>query len=103
MKLRAEETQISAVVPKTLRARLEKVVRARGLKKGYLIERALEHHLRALEEIPEEFVIPPTLVVAPAAFDDILRKLKAPPRPTPDLVRLMRGEKISEDGLHPGA
>ncbi len=103
MKLKVEETQISAVVSKTLRDRLEKVVRARGLKKGYLIERALEHHLRALEEIPEEFVIPPTLVVTPGAFDEILRKLKAPPKPTPELERLMRGEPISEDGLHPGA
>lgn len=94
------ETQISAFVSKTVKARLEEVVRARGLKKGFVIERALEHHLRALQHIPEEFIIPPTLVVTNESFDKILKQLKASPKPTPELRRLMRGDPVSEDGLY---
>jgi uncharacterized protein (DUF1778 family) len=101
MKLKdTQETQISAFVSKSVKARLEKVVRARGLKKGFVIERALAHHLQALEEIPEEFIIPPTLVVTADSFDKLLKRLKSPPAPTAALRALMRGDSISEDGLH---
>jgi len=101
MKLKdTRETQISAFVSKSVKARLEKVVRARGLKKGFVIERALAHHLHALEEIPGEFIIPPTLVVTADSFDTLLKKLKNPPAPTVALRALMRGESVSEDGLH---
>jgi uncharacterized protein (DUF1778 family) len=96
----AQETQISAFVSKTLKMRLERVVRARGLKKGFVIERALEHHLQALQEIPGEFIIPPTLVVTSESFEKLLKQLKSPPKPTPALRNLMRGDSISEDGLH---
>jgi uncharacterized protein (DUF1778 family) len=96
----SHETQISAFVSKTVKARLEKVVRARGLKKGFVIERALEHHLQALQDINEEFIIPPTLVVTDDSFDRILKQLKASPKPTADLGRLMRGDPVSEDGLY---
>ena len=65
----AHETQISAFISKIVKARLEKLVRTRGLKKGFVIERALEHHLQALQEIPEEFIIPPTLVVTTNGAD----------------------------------
>jgi len=95
-----QETQISAFVSKTVKARLEKVARARGLKKGFVIERALDHHLQALEEIPDEFIIPPTLVVTADSFDKLFKRLKSPPAPTAELRALMRGESIPEDGLH---
>jgi uncharacterized protein (DUF1778 family) len=95
-----KETQISAYISKTVKARLEKVVRARGLKKGFVIERALDHHLHALQEIPEEFIIPPTLVVTAESFDRLMKQLKRPPSPTPALRALMSGEAISEDGLY---
>jgi len=94
-----KETQISAFISRSVKARLEKVVRARGLKKGFVIERALDHHLHALQEIPEEFIIPPTLVVTPESFEQLMKQLKHPPSPTPALRALMRGEPISEDGL----
>lgn len=96
----AHETQISAFISKIVKARLEKLVRARGLKKGFVIERALEHHLQALQEIPEEFIIPPTLVVTPESFNKLLKQLKSPPQPTAALRRLMQGDAVSEDGLH---
>lgn len=94
------EIQISAYIAKPVKERLEKIVRARGLKKGFVIERALDHHLHALLEIPEEFIIPPTLVVTPESFERLMKKLKNPPSPTPGLRALMRGQTVAEDGLH---
>ena len=94
------ETQISAFVSRDVKTRLEKVVRARGLKKGFVIERALDHHLQALQEIPEEFIIPPTLVVTRQSFAKLLKQLKSPRKPTSALRTLMRGDAVAEDGLH---
>lgn len=96
----AKEIQISAFISKSVKERLEKVVRARGLKKGFVVERALDHHLHALQEIPEEFIIPPTLVVTPESFERLMKKLKNPPSPTSGLRGLMRGEAVAEDGLY---
>ena len=50
------ETQISAVVSETTKELLERHVRATGVKKGYLVEQALRHHLQALQELPAEVV-----------------------------------------------
>ncbi len=95
-----KETQISAYISESVKDELEKLVRARGLKKGFVIEQALEHHLRALRELPAEFVIPPTLVVTKDAMAGILRRLRSRPKPTKELRSLMKGEPVSEDGLH---
>jgi hypothetical protein len=94
------ETQISAFVSKDVKYRLEKMVRSRGLKKGFVIERALDHHLRALQEIPEEYIIPATLVVTGKSFGRLLLQLKTAPKPTSRLRTLMKGGAVPEDGLH---
>lgn len=95
-----KETQISGFIARDVKNDLERFVRARGLKKGYVIEQALRHHLQALKEIPEEFIVPPTLVVTNESFDALLKRLKKPPKPTAALRKLMRGESLSEDALH---
>lgn len=95
-----KETQISAYISGSVKEELEKLVRARGLKKGFVIERALEHHLRALRELPAEFIIPPTLVVTKESMAQVLKRLRSRPKPTEDLRRLMKGESVSEDGLY---
>ena len=48
----AKETQISALISETTRVRLEKHVRATGVKKGYLVEQALLHHWGATARAP---------------------------------------------------
>lgn len=68
-------TQISATISPETRDRLERYVRARGLKKGFVIEQALLHHLQAVSEIPEDVVIPPRLVVGRDAGERILERL----------------------------
>jgi hypothetical protein len=85
----AKETQISALISQTTRARLEKHVRATGLKKGYLVEQALLHHLQALDEVPSEYVVHPRLVVTRQSGEQVLKELQAG-KPTSALRKLMR-------------
>ncbi len=68
-------TQISANVSPETRDRLERYVRARGLKKGFVIEQALLHHLQAVSEMPDDAVVPPRLVVGPEVGDRLLERL----------------------------
>ena len=86
-----KDLQISAYISRDTREELERLARSRGLKKGFVIEQALRHHLQALREIPEEFIIPPTLVVSKDSFGRILKSLRSPRKPTSALRNLMRG------------
>jgi len=77
-----ERSQISAFVSDETRARFERYVDAHGMKKAAVIERALLHHLQALEELPSDIIIPPRLMVSSASFQQILERLEAPGEPT---------------------
>lgn len=84
-----KETQISALISETTRDRLEKHVRATGVKKGHLLEQALLHHMQALEELPAEFIIHPRIVVSRSTGQAILKQMESA-KPTRALRRLMR-------------
>ena len=84
------ETQISAFVSTSTRDLLDRHSRRTGIKKSRLIEDAIRHHLAALSEFPEEFVIPTRLVISNNDF----KKLAASTRngkPNAALRALMRG------------
>jgi len=83
-------TQISATISPATRERLERYVRARGMKKGYVIEQALLHHLQALSELPEDVVIPPRIVVDAASGQEILDRLDSGEGPNSGLTKLFR-------------
>ena len=85
----AKETQISALISESTRELLEKHVRRTGVKKGYLMEQALLHHLQALEELPAEFIVHPRIVLSRRSGKEILKQLKAA-EPTAALRKLMR-------------
>ena len=85
----SEETQISAIVSQTTKALLERQARATGMKKGYLIEQALLHHLQALQELPADFVIHPKLVLSKNSGQAVLKQVRAA-KPTKALRELMR-------------
>ncbi len=85
----AKVTQISAQVSETTRELMEKHVRQKGVKKGYLIEQALLHHLQALDELPAEYIIHPRIVVSRKTGDEMLRQAESA-EPTAALRRLMR-------------
>jgi hypothetical protein len=82
-------SQISAHVTRATRDAIERHVRATGVKKGYLLEQALRHHLQALQELPTDVIIHPRLVVTRKSGAAILRQI-AQAKPTPALRTLMR-------------
>jgi hypothetical protein len=83
------ETQISAVVSRTTSDLLERHVRATGVKKGHLVEQALRHHLRALQELPADVVVHPKLVVTRKSGEAILKHIRRG-KPTAALRDLLR-------------
>jgi uridine kinase len=87
------ETQISAFVSDTTKERLERYVRKRGVKKGYVLEQALSQYLTALEEIPEEYIVPTRIVLAKESFDRVVDLIEHPPKPTKELKQLMKRAK----------
>jgi hypothetical protein len=68
-------TQISANISPETWDRLERYVRARGLKKRFVIEQALLHHLQAVSAMPDDVMIPPRLVVGRETGDRLLERL----------------------------
>jgi hypothetical protein len=82
------ESQISAFISEETKRLLEEHTRATGVKKGFLVEQALRHHLEALRALPVDFIVPPRLVVSDASHRKI-RETK-PRAPTPALKRLMK-------------
>jgi hypothetical protein len=84
-----QETQISAVVSETTKELLERHVRATGVKKGYLVEQALRHHLQALQELPADVIVHPRLVVTRKSGATLLKEIEKA-EPTEALRDLLR-------------
>lgn len=83
------ETQISALVSRATSDLLERHVRATGVKKGHLVEQALRHHLQALQELPADVVVHPTLLVTRKSGQAILTQIETG-KPTAALRGLLR-------------
>lgn len=81
-------SQISAFISASTRARLERLVRARGVTKAHVIEQALLHHLQALDELPEDAILPARIVLDPAEANRLSALMDAPPAPTEAMKRL---------------
>ena len=78
----SEQTQISAFISDSTKQALEEYAEAHGVKKGYLIEAALLHHLQALRELPLDVIIPARLVVTNDSGQAVLKQIDKPQRPT---------------------
>ena len=83
--------QISAEISEGTRQLLERYSRAHGIKKQFLIESALLHHIQALEELPANIIVPPRIVVSAATGRKIAELVRKRQKPTRELVELMRG------------
>ncbi|MFZ1888966.1 MAG: hypothetical protein WAU33_13100 [Candidatus Binataceae bacterium] len=83
--------QISAKISAGTGLLLERYSRAHGVKKQFLIENAVLHHIQALEELPAGVIIPPRLVVSVASGRKLAALLSKRRKPTRKLVELMRG------------
>jgi hypothetical protein len=85
------ETQISAYISEDTKAELETYVKQHGMKKAYVIEEALLHHLQALREIPEDVIIPAKLVLSEKSLAAVAERLAADEEPSEALKALFRG------------
>ncbi|TMQ14238.1 MAG: hypothetical protein E6J90_27230 [Deltaproteobacteria bacterium] len=83
-----ETTQISAFISEETSSELERYTDSRGLKKGYVIEQALRHHLRALRELPADVSIPARLVVSAKTGEHLAERMRKPRKPTPAMRAL---------------
>jgi uncharacterized protein (DUF1778 family) len=91
MKVRTrKETQISAEVSQDTKELIDRFVRASGLKKGYVLESALRHHIQAMQELPHDIIISPTLVLTSESAEQLVKRLKRPAKPTSRLRTLMK-------------
>ena len=85
--------QISAYISSETQANMEHYSATYGVKKGFLIENALDHYLQALYAIPEEFIVPSKLVLSKESFEKVLEMIENPPEPTEALKNLMRRDR----------
>ena len=83
-------TQVSAYISNETKINLENYSSTHGIKKGFLIENALNHYLQALEAIPEEFIVPTKIVLSKASFEKVVEMIEHPPEPTQALIDLMK-------------
>ena len=83
-------TQVSAYISAETKAQVETYVQRHGIKKAYLIEEALQHHLQALREIPEDLIIPSRLVLSRKAMAQIAERIVKEDQPTQALRALLR-------------
>jgi hypothetical protein len=81
-------TQVSAYISEETKAEIEAYVKCRGVKKAYLIEEALQHHLQALREIPEDLIISSRLVLTDKAMTAIADRITRKDQPTEALKAL---------------
>lgn len=83
-----KKTRISAIVSQATRDLLEKHIRVTGVRKGYLVEQAIRHHLQALQELSADVIVHPKLVVTRRSGEAILKQMKSG-KPTRALRDLM--------------
>ena len=69
------QTQVSAFISDSTKDALEQYAEAHGLKKAFLIEEALLHHLQALRELPLDVIIPVRLVVSRDSGEALVKSL----------------------------
>ena len=89
------QIQISAYVSEGAKVKFDRVAKARGLRKNFMMEQALLYYLRALEELPGEAFLPPRLVLSQDAFQQVVALIENPPPPTAAMLELMNGASNS--------
>lgn len=85
-------SQISAVVSDETIEMLEKIVKKRGLKKAYVIEAAILHHLAALQDIPEDIIVSPMVTLSSKGWSTVVDAMNSEATPTEALRRLMKND-----------
>lgn len=84
------ESQISAYISDSTKERLDLFVRETGVKKGRVIEDALNAHLDALDVLPADATVPTRIVLTKESGARFLERLAEKPEPTEALIQLVR-------------
>ncbi len=87
----SSRTQISAYVSTETKEMVERYAKAHGVKKGFLIESALLHHMQALRELPADVVIPPVITVTRESGEAMVERIERPREPTEAMRTLFEG------------
>lgn len=82
-------TQISAYISSDTKSLVENYSKKSGVKKGFLIEEALLHHLQALKELPADIIIPAKIMLTEKSMRRVTDMLENPPKATQALKELM--------------
>ena len=83
-------TQVSACISEETKAQVEAYTKSHGVRKAYLIEETLQHHLQALREIPEDLITPSRLVLTREAMEEVAERSVKEDQPTEALRVLFR-------------
>ncbi|HLF66066.1 MAG TPA: hypothetical protein VI522_00460 [Gammaproteobacteria bacterium] len=83
-------TQISAFISNETKAQMEAYSSTYGIKKAFLIEEALQHHLQALHELPTDVIIPARLILTEEGMLNLSKQLSETQKPTAALKELFR-------------
>jgi len=86
----SSNTQVSAYISEETKIQIEAYAKSHGVKKAYLIEEALKHHLQALREIPEDLFISSRLVLTEEAMAQIEKQISRQGQPSEALKTLFR-------------
>jgi len=81
--------QISAYISDDTKKDMEHYSATYGVKKGYIIENAIDFYLQALYEIPEEFIVPVKITLSDESFEEVVKSLESSQEPTDALKELM--------------
>lgn len=63
-------------------------MRASGVTRTHLIEQALQHHLRALEELPLDIIVPARVVLTSGSAMQVRDVTRHPPEATDAMRKL---------------
>ena len=63
--------QISAYIQDDIKEKLEAYSSAHGLKKGFLIENAIEYYLQTMNELPSNIIIPSSLTISKETYEKL--------------------------------
>ena len=85
------ETQISAYISEDTKVQFDAFVKKRGVKKAFMVEEALIHHMQALRELPQDLFIPTKIVVSKKQLNLLSKRLNNNETPTNELIELMNG------------
>ena len=80
--------QISAYIQDDVKQKLEDYSSNHGMKKGFLIENAIEYYLQALYELPSNVIVPSNITISQDTYSK-LQQLQTK-EPTDKLKELLK-------------